>query len=187
MELQEKGEIQRMLVVLDLDETLLHADDSEAGRESACDFSFEEYRVRLRPGLEGFLRRMAAIADLAIWSSSTHDYLAAMLAQFPWQPQWGFTWHRGHCTLKRDLERDSYVFTKNLDKLTRMGFCLDRVLIVDDSPEKIPRHYGNLVPMPPFHGDPADTTLSLLAAYLETLVSRPGIRRIEKRHWMHSS
>ena len=176
-------ELPRMLIVLDLDETLLHADDTNKEIPTPCDFTFETYRVWLRPGLEDFLKSLNTWADLAIWSSSTEDYLAAMLSHFPWQPDWRFRSHRDHCTLRRNPELDSWTFTKNLDKITRLGFSLDRVLMVDDSPEKIPRHYGNLVPMPPFYGEPDDPFLRLLANYLASLAPLPSIRRIEKRHW----
>jgi len=172
-----------LLIILDLDETLLHADGTNRATPNPCDFTFETYRVWLRPGLEPFLKSLSNWADLAIWSSSTDDYLAAMLTHFPWQPDWRFLMYRDHCTLRRNPELDSWTFTKNLDKLPRLGYSLDRILIVDDSPEKIPRHYGNLVPMPPFFGDPADPYLPLLASYLPSLAHLPTIRRIEKRQW----
>jgi carboxy-terminal domain RNA polymerase II polypeptide A small phosphatase len=55
--------------------------------------------------------------------------------------------------------------------------------MVDDSPEKHTRNYGNLVRVAPFTGDPADTELASLARYLRQLATQPNVRCIEKRGW----
>jgi len=65
----------------------------------------------------------------------------------------------------------------------RRGYALERVLVVDDSPEKHTRNYGNLVRVEPFLGDPSDDELSHLARYLPTLAKAENVRSIEKRRW----
>jgi hypothetical protein len=55
--------------------------------------------------------------------------------------------------------------------------------MVDDSPEKHTRNYGNLVRIAPFTGNLADAELAHLARYLRQLATLPDVRCIEKRGW----
>jgi len=73
-----------------------------------------------------------------------------------------------------------------LKKVRRAGFELERVLVVDDSPEKLERNYGNIVVVSEFIGDPADRELLELADYLSELADEGDFRRIEKRAWRKS-
>jgi RNA polymerase II subunit A small phosphatase-like protein len=72
---------------------------------------------------------------------------------------------------------------KDLNKIKRRGFDLARVLIVDDTPQKVHRHYGNAVYVRPFLGDPADEELLHLRKYLRSVSAVDNVRRIEKRGW----
>ena len=72
---------------------------------------------------------------------------------------------------------------KPLAKVRRMGWQLERVLIVDDTPEKCVRNYGNAVHPRPYEGDASDAELPLLASYLRTLKDELNVRSIEKRRW----
>ena len=47
-----------------------------------------------------------------------------------------FVWSRTRCTPRFDYERWEKLYLKDLKKVKRRGYDLDRVLIVDDSPEK---------------------------------------------------
>ena len=58
---------------------------------------------------------------------------------------------------------------------------------MDDSPEKIERHYGNHVRIEPFYGDLEDRVLLRLATYLEGLATVENVRILEKRGWHHTS
>jgi RNA polymerase II subunit A small phosphatase-like protein len=55
--------------------------------------------------------------------------------------------------------------------------------MVDDSREKLERHYGNHILIAPFEGDPSDAELPQLASYLRSIRDQPNYRIIEKRHW----
>lgn len=55
--------------------------------------------------------------------------------------------------------------------------------MVDDSPEKHTRNYGNLIRVKPFEGDPSDDELVHLEKYLEFLSKEADVRHIEKRGW----
>lgn len=87
------------------------------------------------------------------------------------------------CVARIDPETYLQTPLKDLRKVARLGFDLRRTLIVDDSPEKVRRHYGNAVYVRPWTGDPADDELPRLLRYLHTLADVADVRRIEKRRW----
>jgi RNA polymerase II subunit A small phosphatase-like protein len=181
----------RTLLVLDLDETLIHASDKRLHR--AADFEIFGYHVYLRPHLAGFLADCARHYDLAIWSSASDDYVAAVAQRiFPDPSLLRFVWGRSRASLRRfpspddvylDWPSDHRHYLKPLAKLKRRGWPLERILIVDDTPEKCVRNYGNAIYARPFEGEEDDTELKLLGAYLATLKDRPNVRQVEKRRW----
>jgi RNA polymerase II subunit A small phosphatase-like protein len=72
---------------------------------------------------------------------------------------------------------------KDLKKVKRKGYDLGRVLIVDDTPQKVERNFGNAVYVRPYFGDPEDNELAQLAPYLESLRACGNVRAVEKRGW----
>lgn len=94
-----------------------------------------------------------------------------------------FVWSRERCTRRFDPETMEVVFRKPLWKIRRRGYAIEKVLFVDDSPEKIAASYGNHVPIRPFEGDLADDELAWLPKLLEALGPVPNVRTIEKRGW----
>lgn len=172
----------RPLLILDLDETLIHASETELAHTP--DFLIAPYALYLRPGVAGFLERMAQHYELAVWTSSSPAYARAVVARLFAEPErLAFTWASDRCTLRRDLDSDTWCQSKPLHKLRRRGYDLRRVLVVDDSPEKHTRNYGNLIAVRPFEGDPADDELPRLGRYLQQLAGEPDFRRLEKRGW----
>jgi carboxy-terminal domain RNA polymerase II polypeptide A small phosphatase len=181
----------RTLLILDVDETLIHASDSVLDRPA--DFRLFGYHIYRRPHLDRFIERVSAAFDLAVWSSAGDDYVRAVVNFiFPDPSILKFVWGSSRATLRQrtpdeyghrhhDLGHLNYV--KPLSKVARRGWNLNRVLIVDDTPEKCERNYGNAVYPAPFNGDPNDDELFHLATYLETLKDVPNVRRIEKRLW----
>ena len=168
----------RKLLVLDLDETLIHGNpEAEEG-----DFLAAGIPVIVRPGARKFLAQMAKIFDLAVWTSSTEDYASDIVKTlFPSPPM--FLWCRERCVRRINPETRELEFIKDLKKLRRLGWDLANVLVVDDSPEKLARNYGNLVRVPPFTGG-QDDILGPLASFLEELYAKPDVRVIEKRGWL---
>ncbi len=179
----------RPLLVLDLDETLIYA--CEDRLDLAPDFHVPPYHVYFRPGLQGFLHGLSLTYDLAVWTSSSPDYARVLSGLiFADAPALKFVWARDRCTPERDFLRDTWTMAKRLSKLKKIGFDLAKVVMVDDSPEKHTRNYGNLVAVAPFFGDPTDQELVNLAPYLVKLSAASDIRRVEKRGWarqVHSS
>lgn len=173
----------RILLILDLDETLLFATDTPIGMEPV--HRVFGYDIHWRPGLATFVQHVSRRFRLAVWTSSSGDYADAVCERiFPEISRLEFIWARDRCTRKFDHEIQEAYYAKHLRKLMSYGYELERVLVVDDSPEKHSRNYGNLIQVRSFEGDPNDDELVFLATYLEEFAVLPGdVRRPEKRGW----
>ncbi|QEG01425.1 NLI interacting factor-like phosphatase [Stieleria maiorica] len=172
----------RPLLILDLDETLIHGAESRLHRDA--DFKVGPFHIYMRPHLQAFFDSIARHFDVAIWSSASPDYvdgIASMLARFV--TSWQFVWSRVRCVQRMDPEMMTKIFIKDLRKVKRRGFDLDRVLMVDDTRHKVSRNYGNAIYIPPYEGKDEDAELPQLAKYVNSLRHEPNFRRIEKRGW----
>ena len=185
----------KILLILDLDETLIHATATKLGDDFA--FQLYHYYVYKRPGLDAFLAACAEMFDLAVWSSASDDYVKQVVERiFPGEIKPVFVWGRSRCTPLVSPQIDDYgyynldglshyEYAKLLKKVRRLGYDAKRVLIVDDTPEKVRNCYGNAIYPNPFLGDPADRELLILARYLHSLHDAENVKSIEKRQWQH--
>lgn len=188
---RERRSAERTLLILDLDETLIYATETPLARDP--DFTVYDYHVYRRPWLDEFLARCARHFDLAVWSSASDLYVQAVVERiFPDVSALHFVWGRSRATLSRISQgEDGYMldpwdhthYLKRLSKVRRAGWPLERVLIVDDTPEKCVKNYGNAIYARPYEGDEADDELKLLALYLEHIKDDPNVRTLEKRWW----
>ncbi|MDX8392401.1 MAG: HAD family hydrolase [Mariprofundaceae bacterium] len=170
------------LLILDLDETLFHA--TKTPLSIAHDFMVEDYFVYKRPHVDAFIDFCRQHFSLAVWTSSSDDYAAAIVKElFGNRDNLAFLWHRQQCITRFAPETGEYLFIKDLKKLKRKGFSLDHVIALDDSPEKLQRNYGNLLRISPFFDDKSDDELQRIMPFLLTLKDAPNIRNIEKRNW----
>ncbi|MVN75638.1 phosphoprotein phosphatase [Hymenobacter sp. HMF4947] len=182
-----------LLLILDLDETLIHATPQKL--RDNYDFQVYHYFVYKRPGLASFLQECARHFKLAVWSSASDDYVRAIVQHiFPPEIALEFVWGRSRCTpfLQPEIDEkgffnldysSKYEFAKRLKKVRRQGFRLEQVLIVDDTPAKVLHNYGNAIYIKPYTGEQLDGELLLLAPYLATLKHAANVRTIEKRYW----
>jgi RNA polymerase II subunit A small phosphatase-like protein len=181
----------KKLLILDLDETLIHATKNKLSREA--DFTFFSYFVYKRPHLDMFLAECNQIYHLAVWSSASDEYVAEVVRRIvPNDIPLQFVWGRSKCAPRRATEEDyfrdsydntHYHYTKQLKKIKKKGFHLDRTLIVDDTPEKVKDNFGNAIYPKEFLGDLKDNELLLLCDYLKHINQFENLRRVEKRNW----
>jgi TFIIF-interacting CTD phosphatase-like protein len=177
----------RPLLVLDLDETLIYSVEDPLVR--LADHRIGPFHVYRRPHLERFLTGAAEEYDLAVWSAATPDYVrAAVAAVVPRDIQLAFVWGRDRCTQRFDPEQMERYFVKDLKKVKRKGYSLSRMLIVEDTPQKVERQYGNAVYVTSWEGSPEDDdVLLLLLDYLRSIRAEQNFRTIEKRGWRSRS
>ena len=171
----------KKLLVFDLDETLIHATDKSDYKHH---FIVGPYIVFKRPYLEKFLNFCDEYFEIGIWTSSTEDYANGIIEEIiPEHIDIRFLWSRDRCIREMNHETDEIHWVKDLKKLKRKGYSLSNIVVIDDSPEKLKRQYGNLVKVEPFFGDNDDTELEKLEDFLKTLTNVENIRIIEKRNW----
>ncbi|MBN1895831.1 HAD family hydrolase [bacterium] len=172
----------RPLLILDLDETLISAvEETPAG---GFDFQIPGFFVRKRPHIDRFLQGVREWFDLAIWTSGTEAYAEEVVARvFPPGAGFQFVWGRSRCVIRYDEELRRHFFLKDLKKVKRLGFDLRRVLIIDDSPEAVGRNYGNHLFLRPFRGEQDNHEFLEVLPFLEWLKDQEDFRTIEKRTW----
>ena len=184
---------EKILLILDVDETLIHATEQELSRKA--DFEIYDYYVYQRPYLKEFLMKVSEDFLLAVWSSASDEYVEEIVRRiFPKDIQLEFVWGRSRCTYRRNLQIDEsgyysdeyfshYHYVKPLKKLKRKGYQLERILIIDDTPHKSKDNYGNVIYPKEYKGDLKDNDLRKLSKYLPLLKDKPNVRGIEKRNW----
>ncbi|MFK7937134.1 MAG: NIF family HAD-type phosphatase [Saprospiraceae bacterium] len=182
----------KILLILDLDETLIFATEQQLERKA--DFIVFDYYVYKRPYLDEFLAYAQTNFIVAIWSSASDDYVMEIVKNIiPTDYPLAFVWGNSRCTYRRNFYRDEgyifndsnrhYHFVKPLKKVRRRGYDLKRILIVDDTPHKSQDNYGNAIYPSEYKGDLQDDELGKLERYLTTLQDKINVRRIEKRNW----
>ena len=180
--------LKKALVILDLDETLIYAVKEVEEREP--DFEVFEYKVYKRPNLHHFINRLKKSYEMAIWSSAGNEYVNAIVKALKLNVEFKFVWGRNEATQKRQLDdyqetgNDSkFYYVKSLKKVKRMGYKLERILIIDDSPHKSKLNYGNAIYPKSYKGELLDNELLMLVDYLESIKDEMNFRKIEKRNW----
>lgn len=170
------------LLILDLDETLIYADKSPL--ERSHDFRAGDYYVYKRPYLDDFISNCFLNFTVAVWTTSTDIYAKEIVGNiFPDTGKLAFVWDRNRCIRRYDSENGEYYWIKDLKKIKKYGFTLDQILMIDDTPRKIERNYGNIVRISEWIGNTEDKELPCLSKYLQTLKDSDQIRKIEKRNW----
>jgi carboxy-terminal domain RNA polymerase II polypeptide A small phosphatase len=185
-----------ILLILDLDETLIHASREELRAD--FDFKIWHYFVYKRPFLDDFIRICSKNFTLAVWSSASDDYVEEIVKQiFPADIPLVFVWGRSKCTPIISPNVDlygyhnmdistGYEYAKLLKKTKKFGFGLEKTLIVDDTPLKVANAFGNAIYPKMYEGEKDDDELVHLAQYLLTLKDVENVRKIEKRGWQKS-
>ena len=170
-------DFKKKLLVLDLDETLIHTVSTYEQLSRAPDnvFYFDAaqqrpYPVYKRPGVEKFLMSVASQFEVAVWTAGTREYAEPILN---WLDPYGFITtrlYRDSCT---ELEDGSYV--KDLSKLNR---SLSEVVIVDNNPYSFQFQPGNCIQCLDFYFDKCDTELKRIRQFLHIIKDVHEIRTV---------
>ncbi|EAY32025.1 HAD family hydrolase [Microscilla marina] len=190
----------KTLLILDLDETLIYTSKTPLiNIEPAFTLSAYHY-VYKRPYLEEFLYACQQYFELAVWSSAQRNYVNPVVKRvFPQSIPLSFVWSRKRCTfgnlpLHYSLDNHQALgssqkpscWFKKLEKVRKRGYSLRKILIVDNSPEKVFFNSANAIYINDFQGDVNDVELMLLKKYLYTLHHVENVQMIEKKDWRNS-
>lgn len=182
-------------LVLDLDETLVHSTLEPGGMPAgggvgsgvprpACraDFHFPVevggtrhlVSVRLRPHLQPFLERCAALFEVVVFTASQRVYAEQLLDVVD----------PGRRLIRHRAYREACVLWEGnyLKDLTALGRDLARTAIVDNSPQAFGFQIDNGIPIESWYDDDDDEELLRLLPFLEVLATADDVRpHIEAR------
>jgi TFIIF-interacting CTD phosphatase-like protein len=158
------------LLVLDLDETLVHATEEPLPR--TADLRWDAYHVYERPHVRSFLQFCLDRFSVGVWTSAGSEYAEAIVTHlFGHAHPLKFVLSAAQCSTRFNHETRERYAIKDIRKLRGYGFPKEAILFVDDSPEKFERSWGNLVRVQPWEGAPDDVELKGLARYLDVLAA----------------
>ena len=160
-------------IVLDLDETLIHASPQLINPEHLItrvqkDGSLLCIRLNIRPYAEDFLRLLSTIADIVVFTASMKQYADPILDLLdPSHKYLKARYYRESCTLS------SIGYIKDLNILRKP---LKDVLIVDNLATSFSYQKANGILISSWYGDKNDKELLKLLKFLRTAVLLDDVR-----------
>ena len=163
-----------LLVVFDLDETLVHS-RTEALPDRKPDFWWAGYAIYLRPHVHALLVQRFELGQAAIWTASDPDYAVPILERILRGPIADFThvFTRNDC-LPGDVPD---VPLKPLERLFARGADPARTVVVDNRPGTFAQNPANGIAVPDYLGDLGDNYLLDLAEELRRLDGMADVRQ----------
>eukprot|EP00268_Persea_americana_P063767 TRINITY_DN830_c0_g2_i5.p1 TRINITY_DN830_c0_g2~~TRINITY_DN830_c0_g2_i5.p1 ORF type:complete len:307 (-),score=53.91 TRINITY_DN830_c0_g2_i5:391-1311(-) len=171
-EIQKRSQV---TLVLDLDETLVHSTLEYCDN---ADFTFSVYfnmkehiiYVRQRPHLQMFLKRVAEMFEIIVFTASQSIYAEKLLNILDPDSK----------LISRRFYRESCIFSNGnyVKDLTILGLDLAKVAIIDNSPQVFQLQVNNGIPIESWFEDPSDHALMSVLPFLETLVDVDDVRPI---------
>jgi TFIIF-interacting CTD phosphatase-like protein len=185
----------KLLVVLDLDETLVcshilprsqpspvdsgKSDTKDGGDDAflAQDNDGDRYWVRKRPGLDAFLKSCDQHFQLAVWSASSAAYVRIIVERLfaPLNIVLQFAWTGERTCVQWNSWQSGQVVIKPLSKVwrsplgKRQKWNRTNTVVVDNTPSTYSRNYGNAIRIETWTGDREDRELERV---LQTLLAK---------------
>lgn len=172
----------KLLVVLDVDETLVHCEDATGDEDRTHDaikpdFEIDSYHVFKRPFLDRFLELAFKHFFVGIWSAANHDYVHAIAARIlqPTQvPEFIFT-------KEQTVVMKSYGGVTKIKPLEAISENLDfaSVVMIDDNPLAFRHNQDNGIRIVPFNNPQQqqdDKALSEMLRLLQALKDVGDVR-----------
>jgi len=163
-------------LVLDLDETLIHA--------SVTPISRPDHIVRLsdgtrfyvlkRPYLDEFLAQMSKLYELVILTAGEGEYATAVINQVDTGRHISYVLHRSHCTLPNSR--------KIIKDLSLLGRDLKDIVFIDNLEENFAKQRDNGLKILDFYSNKADEELKKFISFLEHVSQLDDVRPIRKLH-----
>jgi len=170
------------LLVLDLDETLIHSKKTPDKDPPATELKQFGFFVYYRPFLEYFLHSVSDYYDIGIWSSGKLSYVSAAVNKImPKGVKPIFVYGRNKCNVKTVNGKPVYV--KPLRWLEDHGYPIDKMIIVDDSPEKCVDNIENAIIPKKFKCQKYDSELLDLLHYLKSIHHEDNFRALYHENW----
>lgn len=160
----------KKLILLDLDETLVHSDfdllypgtyDTTVTFEDTLTKEKISVGVYFRKDLEQFLRTMKSFFELAIFTSSVKEYADAIIDSFDKSNEFfSFRLYRESCIYLNN------VYIKDLNVVSEYGYELKDVVLVDNSLYSFAGQINNGILISSFYDSKDDCELGRVCNYL---------------------
>jgi RNA polymerase II subunit A small phosphatase-like protein len=154
------------LLVFDLDETLVRATTTRRPEQELAVFG--DLYVYQRPHARELIQYASENFDLGVWSSASHGYVKTLASELFAEGTLKFVWAVERCIQRPNPQSGGYLYIKDLRKLRTLGYQVEEITMVDDSPEKVQRQPKNLLWVKPLLGEPSDTELLRVQRELES-------------------
>ncbi|KAH6825581.1 hypothetical protein C2S53_017553 [Perilla frutescens var. hirtella] len=165
-------------LVLDLDETLVHStlehcDDADFTFSVFFNMKEHTVYVKQRPHLQAFLKRVAELFEIVVFTASQSIYAEQLLDILDPDGK----------LISRRAYRESCIFSEGcyVKDLTVLGVNLAKVAIIDNSPQVFRLQVNNGIPIKSWFDDPSDCALISMLPFLESLVDADDVRPIIAR------
>ena len=167
----------RKTLIIDLDETLVHASFSPIDKpdiivQVELDKVTHQLYVLLRPYAKEFIMEMSKLYELVIFTASLSKYADPVISFIDILQVVNFRLYRQHCTFHKGI------YVKDLSQLNR---DLEKVIIIDNSPASYCFHPENAVPITSWFNDRNDTELKTLMTLLKDMANVNDVRTILKK------
>jgi hypothetical protein len=165
MQTIQKFDVKRPFLILDMDETLLHARkcQSELASSTMIQHSLndrqERYSIQARPGLQHFLATASDLFNVVVLSMGIRHYVDACIATIDRQESY-------FCAV---LSRDDGTDISGLGLIKQLENLGIPLVFVDDKIEVAITNINNVIPISKFTGSSIDTALYEIIAPLTVL------------------
>ena len=176
LDITTKAEQTKLIVVLDIDETLIHSHPKLPTNSRSFTIKINEWEtcVSPRPHVDWFLREASSKFELMTFTAGTESYASQILDKLdPNKVYIKSRYYRHHCVRINDE-----TFLKDL---SRINSSLNRIVLVDNNIISFATHPDNGIPIKSFFGrDSEDVELKTLMHILDELSNEPDVRPLLK-------
>ena len=169
-----------VLVLLDLDHTLIHSDETLDHKEmESCGMN-----VSFRPGVVEFIKKLQEDFVVGVWTAAGKHYAFPIISRLFQSKPPALIRTYSDCTFRLTSlwSFDNYEIIK---KVKKIPWDIKRILIVDDTPSTYQQNYGNAVAITKwFKTQQDDHVLVDLLKYLRQYKGAWSVRhRAEELRW----
>eukprot|EP00698_Gefionella_okellyi_P018683 TRINITY_DN5637_c0_g1_i1.p1 TRINITY_DN5637_c0_g1~~TRINITY_DN5637_c0_g1_i1.p1 ORF type:complete len:340 (+),score=72.02 TRINITY_DN5637_c0_g1_i1:459-1478(+) len=177
--------VDRKMLVLDLDETLVHSSSRPQRRRADLQFAVEinsspcTFFVLKRPFVDWYLRQVCSWYDVVVFTASLRKYADPVIDMLSVNGPILQRLFREACSLQQGA------FLKDLHTVSK---DLSSVMIIDNSPGAYSLQKENAIPIEGWYDDPHDKALLQLLPLLHLIRDWNGdVRPLLARHVVHPS
>ena len=174
---KSKEFINKKTLILDLDETLVHSsfvpfEKSDIILDVEFDFVIYNIYVLIRPGAIEFIKKVAKLYELVVFTASISKYALPLLDIIDVDKNIKYKLTREHCTFLNGI------YIKELKKLNRN---LNDIIILDNSPLAYSFDNDNGLPIKAWYEDKNDNELDKVFPLIDFLSNVKDVKKFIKQ------